>query len=174
MYKVFLVQGAYCASFAFRLFRSVVRQRLVTMSPLSSDANVLSRSGSGRHARSASRALQGYVSGRDEDEGRADGPEVVAEAEVAAHDVLEEADRLRLDELVDHVAEDGADGVEALVRVADVREPGLVEQDLLHDEDRDGLAQLAPRLHNPQAQRDDLRAQQEVDHAPVVVLLRRA
>ena len=98
-------------------------------------------------------------------------PEVVAEAQVAAHDVLEEAHGLRLDELVHHVREHRADGVEALVGVADVREAGLVEEDLLHDEDRDGLGELGAGLHDSQAERDDLCRQQEVDDQVVVVLL---
>ncbi len=47
--------------------------------------------------------------------------------------MFEESDRLRLDELIDHVAKDGADGKKALVGVTDVREACLVEEDLLHD-----------------------------------------
>ena len=58
----------------------------------------------------------------------------------AAHDVLQEAHRLLLDKLGDHVAEDGPDGVESLVRLANVRQARVVEQDLLHDEDGDRLA----------------------------------
>ncbi len=49
--------------------------------------------------------------------------------------MFEESDRLRLDELIDHVAKDGADGKKALVGVTDVREACLVEEDLLHDKD---------------------------------------
>jgi hypothetical protein len=85
--------------------------------------------------------------------------------------VFEEADGLGLDELVDHVAEDGADGKEALVGVTDVGEPGLVEEDLLHDEDRDSLGEFRAGLHDAQAERDDLRREEEVDHRVVVVLL---
>ncbi len=49
--------------------------------------------------------------------------------------MFEESDRLRLDKLIDHVAKDGADGEKTLVSVTDVREPGLVEEYLLHDKD---------------------------------------
>lgn len=92
----------------------------------------------------------------------------------AAHNMLQQADRLLLDELRHHVAEHGADGVEALVRVADVGEAHVVEQDLLHDEDRDRLAQLRARLHDAQTQRDDLGREQEVDHLGRIVLDERA
>jgi hypothetical protein len=52
--------------------------------------------------------------------------------------------------------------------------PYVVEQDLLHDERRDGLGQLAAHLHRAQAQRDDFGRQQEVDDVGVVDLDERA
>ncbi len=88
----------------------------------------------------------------------------------APHDMLQEPDGLLFDELRDHVAKHGADGVEALVRVADVGEAHVIEQDLLHDEDGHRLAELRPGLHDAQTQRDDLGRQQEVDHLRRVVL----
>jgi hypothetical protein len=110
--------------------------------------------GSGRHARSASRA-RGFIT----------------QTEVTTDDVLEQTDGLLLDQLVDHVAKHGADGVEALVRLADVCQAGVVEKDLLDDEDGDGLAQLRARLHDAEAQGDDLGCEQEVYDCVVVVLL---
>ena len=98
-------------------------------------------------------------------------PEVVTQAEVAPDDVLEKPDRLALDQLVDHVAKHSADRVEALVRLADVSQPHLVEQDLLDDEDGDRLAQLGPGLHDAKAKGDDLGREEEVDHVRVVILL---
>lgn len=53
--------------------------------------------------------------------------------------MLEKADGLGLDKLANHVAEHGADGVEALIGVADVGKAGLVQQDLLDDEDSHSL-----------------------------------
>ena len=53
-------------------------------------------------------------------------PRIVAQPEVATDDVFEESDRLGLDELVDHVAEDGTDGEKAFVSVTNVGEAGLV------------------------------------------------
>ena len=84
--------------------------------------------------------------------------------------MLEQAHRLGLDELGNHIAQDGADGVEALVGGADVVEAVVVEEDLLHDEDGDRLAKLGASLHDAQAQRDDLGRQEKVDHLGRVVL----
>lgn len=56
--------------------------------------------------------------------------------------MLEQADGLLLYKLVDHVAEHGADSVETLVRLADVRKPNVVQENLLHNEDGDRLAEL--------------------------------
>ena len=85
--------------------------------------------------------------------------------------MLEQSDGLALDELVDHVGQNRPDRVETLVRLADVGEPEVVEQDLLDNEDGDRLGQLRPSLHDPQTERDDLGRQQKVDHVRVVVLL---
>lgn len=56
--------------------------------------------------------------------------------------MLEQPDGLTLDELIDHVAEDSSDGVEPLVRLTNISEPEIVEEDLLHNEDGDGLAEF--------------------------------
>lgn len=45
----------------------------------------------------------------------------------AADDMLEQADGLLLDQLVDHVAEDGANGIEPLVGLADVCETNIIQ-----------------------------------------------
>jgi len=69
------------------------------------------------------------------DEHESNPPHVVAESQVASDYVLEKSDGLGLDELVDHIAEDRADGVKAFVGVADVREASFVKENLLNDED---------------------------------------
>ena len=46
----------------------------------------------------------------------------------------------------------------------------LIKQNLLYDEDGNGLAKLGARLHNSEAKRDYLRSQEEVDHFRGVVL----
>ena len=76
-----------------------------------------------------------------------------------------------LDQLIDHVAENGPHSVEPFVRVADVRQTSLVEENLLDDEDGDSLGELRARFHDAQAERDDLRGQEEVNDGIVVVLL---
>lgn len=78
---------------------------------------------------------------------------------------------MRLDELLDHVREDRPDGVEPLVRLADVAESYLVEEDLLDDEDGDRFRQLRTRLHDPKAEGDDFGREEEVDDVAVIVLL---
>ena len=85
--------------------------------------------------------------------------------------MLEKTNGLGLDQLVDHVAEDGSHSVESLVCVANVRQPGLVQEDLLNDEDGDSLGQFGTSLHDAQAQGNDFRGQEEVDDGSVVVLL---
>lgn len=97
---------------------------------------------------------------------------VVAQPKIATDDMFEEPNRLGLDELVDHVAEDGTNGEEALVGVTDVGEPGLVKEDLLHDEDRDGLGKLRAGFHDAEAEGDDLGRKEEVYDRVVVILLR--
>ena len=70
--------------------------------------------------------------------------------------MLEQTNRLRLDELVDHVAEHGADGEEAFVSVTNIGQPRFVEQDLLDDEDGDRFGELGTCLHDAEAERNDL------------------
>lgn len=62
--------------------------------------------------------------------------------EKAAHYVLEKACGLLLHKLRDHVAQNSTDGVEPLVSGTDVIQAMIVEQDLLHNEYSDRLAEL--------------------------------
>ena len=98
-------------------------------------------------------------------------PNVVGEAQVAPHDVLEETHCLCLDKLIHHVAEYCADGVKAFVCVAYVREARLVEEDLLNNEDRDCLGEFGSSLHDAQAKGDDFRREQEMNDRVIVILL---
>jgi hypothetical protein len=88
----------------------------------------------------------------------------------ASHNMLEQANCLLLNKLVDHVAEHSADSIEALVSLADVRKTNVVEEDLLYDKDGNGFAELGTRLHYAQAQWDDLGCQEEVDDFRRIVL----
>lgn len=98
-------------------------------------------------------------------------PGIIAEAQVAPDDMLEQAHSLRLHKLIDHVAQDSANGEEALVGVTDVREPCLVKQNLLHDEDGDSFGELRACLHDAKAEGYNFRGKQEMDHGVVVILL---
>jgi hypothetical protein len=62
--------------------------------------------------------------------------------EEASYDVLEEASSLRLNKLSNHIAQDGAYGVEALIGCADVVEAIVVQQNLLDDKYGHSLAKL--------------------------------
>jgi hypothetical protein len=86
--------------------------------------------------------------------------------------MFEESDRLGFDELVDHVAEDSADGEEAFVGVTNIGEPGLVEEDLLDDEDRNSFGEFRASFHDAETEGDDLGGKEEVYYRIVVVLLR--
>ena len=99
-------------------------------------------------------------------------PQIVAQTQITAHDMLEQSHSLSLNELVHHVAEHSSNGVETFVCLANVRQSGLVEQDFLNNEDGDGLGELGARLHDAQAEGYDLGRQEEVYDSVVVVLLK--
>lgn len=84
--------------------------------------------------------------------------------------MLEQAHGLLVDELGDHVGKHSADSVEAFVRLADVLQTHVVQENLLYNEDGDGLAELGTGLHDTEAQRDDLSGEEEVDDLGAVVL----
>ena len=98
------------------------------------------------------------------------GPGVVGEPQVAADHVLQKPLARLLAELDDHLAQDHGDVGEPVVGLTDVVQTSLVQQDLLQDEGRHRLAQLRAALHDPQAERDDLGGEQEVDHLLLVGL----
>jgi hypothetical protein len=57
--------------------------------------------------------------------------------------------------------------------LANVQQPVVIEQDLLHDEGSHSARQFQPLLHDPQTQRDDLRLHQEIDGVRIVALHQR-
>lgn len=59
---------------------------------------------------------------------------------------------------------------ETFVRLADVRKTSLINQNLLQDESGNRLGELTARLHDPQAERNDLCRQEEVDHLLLISL----
>lgn len=75
-----------------------------------------------------------------------------------------------LDELCHHVAQDGSYGIEPFVSSTNICEANIVEEDFLYNEDGHGLAEFRPGLHDPEAERNDLRGQEEIDHIGRVIL----
>jgi hypothetical protein len=66
-------------------------------------------------------------------------PHIVAQPQVTAHNMFEQSDSLGFHELIHHVAEDGADGVEALIGMAYIRQASFIQKNLLHNENRNGF-----------------------------------
>lgn len=87
--------------------------------------------------------------------------------------MFEEANGLSMGEVVDHEAENIDDGVESFISMTYIREANLIEQNLLHDENRDRLRQLGTMLHDPQAERNNLRREEKVDDLSIVGLVDR-
>lgn len=85
--------------------------------------------------------------------------------------MLQQTNSLRLDKLINHIAENGTHGIKSLVGVADIRQASLVQQDLLNDEDGDGFREFRPCLHDAEAKGYNFRGEKEVDDGVVVVLL---
>ena len=67
-----------------------------------------------------------------------------------------------------HVVEHGAHGEEPLCRHAQIGQTVVVHQYLLDDEGCNSLGKVGPSFHDAEAQRDDLRLQQERDHLAVI------
>lgn len=60
---------------------------------------------------------------------------VVRQAEVALDDVLQQTDSKSVDKLVNHVAENSTDSIEALIGLADVSQAHVVQENTLNNED---------------------------------------
>ena len=84
--------------------------------------------------------------------------------------MLEKSYGLLFDKLVHHIAQDGSNGIEALVGLADVCKTNVIQQDLLDNEDGNGFTELGTRLHDAQAQRDDFGCQEEIDDLGRIIL----
>lgn len=88
--------------------------------------------------------------------------------------MLQQTNRLLFDQLIDHVGEDGANRVKALVRLANVRKSQVIQQNLLDNENSHRLAQLRAGLHYAKAQGYDFGREEEVDDVGRVILDERA
>lgn len=87
-----------------------------------------------------------------------------------SHYVFQQPIRPLIHQVLHHITQHAAHGVKPLVSLADIIQAHVVEQDLLHDEDGDRLAELGAGLHDAEAERDDLGGKEEVDHVGGVVL----
>lgn len=88
--------------------------------------------------------------------------------------MLQQPHRLTLLQLQHHVTQHRPHGIEPLISLADIIQPHVVEQNLLHDEDGHCLAEFGAGLHDAQAQGDDLGGKEEVDDVGRVVFDERA
>lgn len=84
--------------------------------------------------------------------------------------MLEQPDGLLLHQLSDHVAQNGPHGVESLVCGANISKTNIIQQNLLYNKNRHRFAQLRARLHDAEAEWDDLGGEKEVDDIRGVVL----
>jgi hypothetical protein len=85
--------------------------------------------------------------------------------------MFEKADRLGLNKLIDHIAENGPNSVEAFISVADISQSCLVEQNLLDNKYGNSLGEFRSRLHDAQAEGNNLRGEKEMNDCVVIVLL---
>lgn len=77
--------------------------------------------------------------------------------------MLEQTHGLLLHKLGDHVTKHGAHGIEALVCLTNVCQTGIIQKDLLDNEDGHGLGQLRAGFHDAQTEGDDFGGEQEVN-----------
>jgi hypothetical protein len=95
---------------------------------------------------------------------------VVAQSQEAPNNMLQKTNCLLFYQLIDHVAQNGTNGVEAFICLADVCQSDIVEEYLLHDKNGDGLGELGAGFHDSEAERDNLGGEEEVDDFTRVIL----
>lgn len=86
--------------------------------------------------------------------------------------MLQQPNRLCFHELIHHVAQHSADGIKPFIRMADVRQARLVEEDLLNNEDGNRFGQLRTCFHDTKTKWNDFSREEEVDYCVVVILLK--
>jgi hypothetical protein len=84
--------------------------------------------------------------------------------------VLQKAGSLLLNKLGDHVTENSSNSIEPFICGANIVQPMIIEEYLLHNEYGDRLAELRASFHDSEAKRDDLCREKEVDHIGGIVL----
>ena len=89
--------------------------------------------------------------------------------EETPHNMLQQPHSLLVHELSNHITQNGPYRVKPFVCLANILQAHIIQQDLLHDEDRDCLAEFAAGLHDTEAEGDDFGGEEEVYHFGAVV-----
>jgi len=85
------------------------------------------------------------------------------------NNMLQQPHRLLIHQLRHHVTKHSPHGIEPLIRLANILQTHVVEQNLLDDEDSNRLAEFRAGLHDTQTERDDFGGEEEVDDFAAVV-----
>jgi hypothetical protein len=99
---------------------------------------VWSRSGSGKQALRASRALQPKVS-TEQEMSMKEVPKVITESQITTNDMFKESYCLSFNKLVDHIAKDSANCIKPLIGMANICQTSLIQQNFLDDENGNSL-----------------------------------
>lgn len=83
--------------------------------------------------------------------------------------MLQQPHGLLIHQLRHHIAQHRPHGIEPLIRLADILQPHIIQQNLLHDKYRHGFGEFRAGLHDAQAEGDDFGGEEEVDHFAAVV-----
>jgi hypothetical protein len=85
--------------------------------------------------------------------------------------MFQQPHRLSFHQLVDHITQNGSDGIEPLIGMTDIRQSRFIEKDFLNDEDGNGFGEFGACFHDAEAERDDLGGEEEVNDGVIVILL---
>jgi hypothetical protein len=87
--------------------------------------------------------------------------------------VFQQPNRLCLYKLIDHVAQHSTNRIEPFVGVTYVRQAGLIQKNLLDDENGNCFGELGASFHYAQTKWDYLGRKEEMNNSVVVILLER-
>lgn len=88
--------------------------------------------------------------------------------------MLQQPYGLLIHQLRYHVTQNSSYSVKPLVRLTNILQTHVVQQDLLHDEDGNRFAKLGAGFHDAQAEWDDFGCEQKVDDFGTIVFDKRA
>ena len=96
---------------------------------------------------------------------------IITKPQVTPHNMLQQAYGLRLHQLVNHVTQHSHNREKSFVSVTNVCQTGLIEKNLLNDEDCDGFGEFRPGFHDAETEWNNFCGEQKVDDGVVVILL---